>query len=165
MGGGGKMPEQQLFQENLIFRENFKNIDEAFGAMTQRFLQADLVKNSYEESIKKREKEFPTGIDLSVIGADLPSVAIPHTEREHCKVTKVIVVKLDQAISVGNMMNPSQELQNVRYLFMILNNTNSEQAGILGKIMEIVTNADNIMALEKADNIESLYNVVKGYTL
>lgn len=159
------MPEQQLFQKNLIFQENFKNVDEVFGTMAKRFVQADLVKNSYEESIKKREKEFPTGIDLSVIGANLPNIAIPHTEREHCKTTKVILVKLDQAISVGNMMNPSQQLQNVRYLFMILNSADSEQAGILSKIMDIVSNADNIKALEKAKNIESLYNVVKGYTL
>lgn len=159
------MPEQQLFQENLIFQESFKNINEAFATMAKRFIQADLVKNSYEEAIKKREKEFPTGIDLSVIGADLPSVAIPHTEREHCKVTKVILVKLDQVISVGNMMNPSQELQNVRYLFMILNSADSEQAGILSKIMELVANAEKIKALEKAEDRESLYKVVKGYTL
>lgn len=159
------MSEQQLFEEKMIFQESFKNIEEAFGVMTKRFVQADLVKLSYGESIKKREKEFPTGIDLSVIGAGLPSVAIPHTEREHCKVTKVILVKLNQAISVGNMMNPSQELQNVRYLFMILNNTDSEQAGILGKIMDIVTNTDTIMALENAENVESLYKVVQGYTL
>lgn len=159
------MPEQQLFQKNLIFQENFKNVDEVFGTMAKRFVQADLVKNSYEESIKKREKEFPTGIDLSVIGANLPNIAIPHTEHEHCKTTKVILVKLDQAIAVGNMMNPSQQLQNVRYLFMILNSADSEQAGILSKIMDIVSNADNIKALEKAENLESLYNVVKEYTL
>jgi galactose PTS system EIIA component len=163
--GMAEMPEQQLFQKNLIFQENFKNVDEVFGTMAKRFVQADLVKNSYEESIKKREKEFPTGIDLSVIGANLPNIAIPHTEREHCKTTKVILVKLDQAIAVGNMMNPSQQLQNVRYLFMILNSADSEQAGILSKIMDIVSNADNIKALEKAENLESLYNVVKEYTL
>jgi PTS system galactitol-specific IIA component len=160
-----EVPEEQLFQEDLIFQEDFKNIDEVFGTMAKRFVQEDLVKNSYAESIKKREKEFPTGIDLSVIGANLPNIAIPHTEREHCKATKVILVKLNQGISVGNMMNPSQQLQNVRYLFMILNSGDSEQAGILSKIMDIVTNADNIKTLEKAENIKQLYKVVEGYTL
>ncbi len=159
------MPEQQLFEENLIFQEDFKDIDEAFGTMAKRFAQANLVKNSYEESIKKREKEFPTGIDLSIIGGCLPNVAIPHTEREHCKVTKVVLVKLNQGISIGNMMNPVQRLQNVRYLFMILNSADSEQAGILSKIMGIVTNVDDINALEKAETIESLYKVVEKYKL
>lgn len=159
------MPEQQLFEKNLIFQEDFKDIDEAFGTMAKRFAQANLVKNSYEESIKKREKEFPTGIDLSIIGGCLPNVAIPHTEREHCKVTKVVLVKLNQGISTGNMMNPVQKLQNVRYLFMILNSANSEQAGILSRIMEIVTNIDDVNALEKAENVESLYKVVEKYKL
>jgi PTS system galactitol-specific IIA component len=159
------MPEQQLFEENLIFQENFKDIDEAFCTMAKRFTQANLVENLYEESIKKREKEFPTGIDLSVIGGHLPNVAIPHTEREHCKVTKVILVKLNQGISVGNMMNPAQNLENVRYLFMILNSADSEQTGILSKIMEIVTDSNNIEAMEKAENVASLYKVVKDYTL
>lgn len=159
------MPEQQLFEKNLIFQEDFKDIDEAFGTMAKRFAQANLVKNSYEESIKKREKEFPTGIDLSIIGGCLPNVAIPHTEREHCKVTKVVLVKLNQGISTGNMMNPVQRLQNVRYLFMILNSADSEQAGILSRIMEIVTNIDDVNALEKAENVESLYKVVEKYKL
>ncbi|MBP2631375.1 MAG: fructose transporter subunit [Firmicutes bacterium] len=159
------MPEQQLFEKNLIFQEDFKDINEAFGTMAKRFAQADLVKNSYEESIKKREKEYPTGIDLSIIGGCLPNVAIPHTEREHCKVTKVVLVKLNQGISTGNMMNPVQRLQNVRYLFMILNSADSEQAGILSRIMEIVTNIDDINALEKAETVESLYKVVEKYKL
>ncbi|MBU2699693.1 PTS system galactitol-specific IIA component [Sporomusaceae bacterium BoRhaA] len=160
------MSKQQLFQEDLIFQENFRSMDEALAIMAKRLVQADLVKNSYEESIKEREKEFPTGLDLSVIGTDLPNIAIPHTNREHCKATKVILVKLNQGgISVGNMINPLQELQNVRYLFMIINGADSEQTGILSKIMEFVTNADNIKALEKAENIRSLYKVVKSYTL
>ncbi|MBP2643264.1 MAG: fructose transporter subunit [Firmicutes bacterium] len=158
------MLELQLFQREWIFKEDFKSIDEAFTIMAKRFVQADLVKNSYEESIKQREREYPTGIDLSVVGADLPNIAIPHTEREHCKTTKVVLVKLDQAISVGNMMSSSQELKNVRYLFMILNSTDREQTGILSKIMELVSKADNIKALEEAESVENLYEVVNGYT-
>jgi len=159
------MPEQQLFQEDLIFQEDFEDLDEALVTMAKRFLQADLVKKPYEEAIKKREKEYPTGIDLSVVGEGLPNIAIPHTQREYCKAAKVALVKLNKGISAGNMINPVEKLQNVRYLFMIINHEDSGQTSILSKIMELVTNVDNIRALEEAEDITSLYKVVEKYTL
>ncbi|PRR82411.1 PTS sugar transporter subunit IIA [Clostridium vincentii] len=153
--------KNQLFEHGLIFQEDFTNLDQAFEIMADKLFKLGLTKEHYLESIKEREKNYPTGIDLSVIEKDFPNVAIPHTESEYCNATKVILVKLQNEINVKNMMDSDSELK-VKYLFMILNKAGEEQANILANIMDFVTNKNNINSLEKAETIEELYNVVKN---
>lgn len=153
--------KNQLFEHELIFKEDFTNLDEAFEVMADKLFKRGLTKEHYLESIKEREKNYPTGIDLSVIEEDFPNVAIPHTESEYCNATKVILVKLQNEITVKNMMDSNSGLK-VKYLFMILNKAGEEQANILASIMDFVTNKNNINSLEKAETIEELYNVVKN---
>ena len=153
--------KNQLFEHELIFKEDFTNLDQAFEVMADKLFKRGLTKEHYLESIKEREKNYPTGIDLSVIEEDFPNVAIPHTESEYCNATKVILVKLQNEITVMNMMDSNSELK-VKYLFMILNKAGGEQANILASIMDFVTNKNNINSLEKAETIEELYNVVKN---
>jgi len=153
--------KNQLFEHELIFKEDFTNLDQAFEVMADKLFKRGLTKEHYLKSIKEREKNYPTGIDLSVVEKDFPNVAIPHTESEYCNATKVILVKLQNEITVMNMMDSDSELK-VKYLFMILNKAGGEQANILASIMDFVTNKNNINSLEKAETIEELYNVVKN---
>lgn len=153
--------ENKLFYQDLIFKEDFTNLDEAFEVMADKLLKRGLVKETYLEAIKEREKDFPTGIDLSVVEKNFPNVAIPHTESQYCNTTNVILVKLRNEIIVRNMMDSSSELK-VKYLFMILNEAGGEQANILANIMGFVTDKNNIDSLEKAQTIEELYEVVKS---
>lgn len=153
--------KNQLFEHELIFKEDFTNLDEAFEVMAEKLFKRGLIKENYLESIKEREKNYPTGIDLSVVEEGCPNVAIPHTESEYCNATNVILVKLQNEITVKNMMDSNSELK-VKYLFMILNKAGGEQANILASIMDFVTNKNNINSLEKAETIEELYNAVKN---
>jgi len=153
--------ENQLFQRELIFKEEFISLDHAFEVMADKLFKRGLTKENYLESIKEREKNYPTGIDLSVIEEGFPNVAIPHTESEYCNATKVILVKLQKEITVKNMMDSNSDLK-VKYLFMILNKAGEEQANILASIMDFVTDKNNINSLERAQTIEELYNVVKN---
>lgn len=148
-----------LFEPDLIFIEDFNESNEAFEKIADKLFKNGLVKEDYIEALKKREKEFPTGIDLSVIDNKMPNVAIPHTESGYCNVTKVVVVKLKNELSFKNMMDPSKELK-VKYLFMILNEAGGEQANILASLMEFVTNKENIDKLEKVNTIDEIYKIV-----
>lgn len=153
--------KMQLVQRDLIFKEDFIDLNEAFEIMSDKLLKLGLVKEGYLKAIKEREKDYPTGIDLSVVGTDYPNVAIPHTESQYCNSTNVVLVKLKNEIVVKNMMDPSSELK-VKYLFMILNEAGGEQANILANIMGFVTDKNNIESLEKSETIEELYEVAKG---
>lgn len=153
-----------LFDLDLIYIKDFKDKESAFSNIANTLLERGLVNDEYLNALKEREKEFPTGIDLSVLGADLPNVAIPHTESNYCKDTKVILVKLKNEIDFRNMMDPSKELK-VGYLFMILNESGGEQANILANLMEFVTNKENMDKLQKASTVEELFKVVNQIKL
>ena len=149
-----------LIEKDLIFNEEFSDLNQAFKCLSKKFLERGLVKQGYLDALIQREKNYPTGIDLTAICKGFPNIAIPHTESRYCNATKVIVVKLHKDIVVKDMMNADKDLD-VKYLFMILNNEGTEQSNILAKIMEFATKEENINGLIKSDSLESIYEIVK----
>lgn len=148
-----------LIEKDLIFKEDFVSLDQAFKCLSKIFLERELVKQGYLEALMEREKNYPTGIDLTAVSQEFPNIAIPHTESMYCNATKVIVIKLERDIVSKDMMNPDKDL-NVKYLFMILNKDGGEQSNILAKIMEFATNKENISMLAASDSLDSIYDVV-----
>ena len=148
-----------LIEKDLIFKEDFVSLDQAFKCLSKIFLERGLVKQGYLEALMEREKNYPTGIDLTAVFQGFPNIAIPHTESKYCNATKVIVIKLERDIVSKDMMNPDKDL-NVKYLFMILNKDGGEQSNILAKIMEFATNKENISMLAASDSLDSIYDVV-----
>ncbi|BBK75255.1 PTS sugar transporter subunit IIA [Clostridium butyricum] len=148
-----------LIEKDLIFKEDFVSLDQAFKCLSKKFLERGLVKEGYLEALMEREKNYPTGIDLTAVFQGFPNIAIPHTESKYCNATKVIVIKLERDIVSKDMMNPDKDL-NVKYLFMILNKDGGEQSNILAKIMEFATNKENISMLAASDSLDSIYDVV-----
>ncbi|WP_268051958.1 PTS sugar transporter subunit IIA [Clostridium butyricum] len=148
-----------LIEKDLIFKEDFVSLDQAFKCLSKIFLERGLVKQGYLEALMEREKNYPTGIDLTAVSQEFPNIAIPHTESMYCNATKVIVIKLERDIVSKDMMNPDKDL-NVKYLFMTLNKDGGEQSNILAKIMEFATNKENISMLAASDSLDSIYDVV-----
>lgn len=148
-----------LIDKDLIFKEEFVNLNQAFKCMSEKLLERGLVNRGYLDAITEREKSYPTGIDLTAVCEEFPNIAIPHTESKYCNDTKVIVVKLCRDIIAKDMMNAEKDL-NVKYLFMILNKDGGEQSNILAKIMEFATQKENINKLMRAESLESIYDVV-----
>lgn len=148
-----------LIEKDLIFKEEFCNLNQAFKCMSEKLLEKGLVNKGYLDALTEREQSYPTGIDLTVVCKEFPNIAIPHTESKYCNATKVIVVKLNKAITAKDMMNADKDL-NVKYLFMILNKDGGQQSNILAKIMEFATKKENISKLMKANSLDSIYDVV-----
>ncbi len=53
-----------LIEKDLIFKEDFASLAQAFKCLSKRFLERGLVKQGYLEALMEREKNYPTGIDL-----------------------------------------------------------------------------------------------------
>ena len=67
--------------DNLIFH-NLKAYDniEVLQLMGDAMIQEGYGEEGFTEAVLKREKDYPTGLDVNGIG-----VAIPHTDAEHVK--------------------------------------------------------------------------------
>lgn len=149
-----------FFREDLILFESAKTWEELFEQVGSKLLDKNFVKPTFVEAIKERERNYPTGLDLSVVGADTPNVAIPHTETEHCNGDQIVVVKLNNEITFNNMIAPDKEL-NVRFAFFILNSQKSAQTNILSNLMGFFTKDNNVNNLNQLETAEEVYQYIQ----
>ncbi|MEY8370239.1 PTS sugar transporter subunit IIA [Aerococcaceae bacterium 50-4] len=137
--------------------------EEVLKDIGRKLLKKGLVKDKFIENILEREKNYPTGLDLTVIDPSYGNIAVPHTEGAYVNVTKVIPVGLTNSVVFNNMIRPKEDLE-VSNLFIILNNSPEEQSEILAKIMDFINtlNVDEAKALFQASTPSSLYDVIKN---
>lgn len=153
-----------LFQKDLIFIENVENQEEIFNLIGKELQEKELVHEEFVSALLNREKNHPTGIDLSPVSEGLPNAAIPHTETEYCTGQCIVFVKLEKAINFYNMIAPEAEMD-AKYLFFIINDQKENQTNVLSELMAFLTDADNVKALEELETKEQLYKFLTEQTI
>ncbi|MGA8944011.1 MAG: PTS sugar transporter subunit IIA [Thermoactinomyces sp.] len=148
---------KNLFSKELIFTTDLQTQEEVFKYIGDILLQKGLVRKGFTESILDRERNYPTGLDLSPVADDMPNAAIPHTETEYCNDKAVVFVKLDRGIPFRNMIEPEQELK-VKYLFFIINHEKNNQSNILSELIGFMTNREHMKKLESLTEKNEIYN-------
>ena len=150
----------ELINRKNVYISEAKTKEELFEDLYKKLKADDLVNDKFLEMVKEREENYPTGMDMSLVNENLPNIAIPHTEPEACKVTRVIPVKLKEKIKFNNMIDPEKELE-VSFIFMILNNEGGQQTDVLAKIMDFVTKTDDIEKMYQLDDADKIYEFIK----
>lgn len=148
-----------IVRENVYISDAFSKGD-LFKELYDKLKADDLVNDRFLQMVEEREKNYPTGMDMSLVSESLPNIAIPHTEAEACKVTRVIPVKLNNKISFNNMIDPEKELD-VSFIFMILNSEGGMQTDVLAKIMDFVTKTEDIENLFGLDSEDKIYEFIE----
>ncbi|KRL41889.1 phosphotransferase system galacitol-specific IIA domain-containing protein [Liquorilactobacillus nagelii DSM 13675] len=154
---------QMLFAKKDVFISDQSGQKGVFEEISKTLLNEGLVKNEFLENLVMREKNFPTGIDLSVVDVEFPNVAIPHTEGEFVNVRRVIPIKLLKPIRFFNMIQPEQELK-VSFMFMILNNDPEGQANVLAQIMQFLTTTskEKLKEFFEMKETDEIYNFLNN---
>lgn len=130
-----------LFSEDTIYVSEKKSQTAVFEEIYQSLLAKKLVSENFLDNLIEREVNYPTGLDLAPISQELPNIAIPHTESEFVNTTRIVPIKLKKDIPFHNMIQPD-EIMNVRFLFMILNQNGEEQSGLLADIMDFINSIE-----------------------
>ncbi len=133
--------QNALFEKETVFIENGESKEEIFKSVAKQLLEKGLVTEDFLDNLLEREENYPTGIDLSVINPNLPSIAIPHTESSFVKTRRIIPIKLIKSVEFKNMIQPDQKVE-ASFLFMILNDSPNEQANMLADIMDFLNRTD-----------------------
>ena len=128
---------KSYFSGDTIYISEKRTAGEVFKEVALDLQSKGLVKEAFLENLLIREKEFPTGMDLSVIDPALPNIAIPHTESSFVNCTGIVPIKLTHPISFQNMIKPDEQV-NASFLFMILNENGAQQTGMLADIMDFI---------------------------
>ncbi|MGI6110116.1 MAG: PTS sugar transporter subunit IIA [Eubacteriaceae bacterium] len=141
--------------ESLIFTgidtRDFTGIMEKLGGA---MIQEGYAKDSYVEALVKREKEFPTGLDINGIG-----IAIPHTDVSHVN---------KQGIAIGRLKNPVTFIQMgtedevpVRLIFMLSVKDPNAHIDQLQRIVDIIQDQDVLNKLLEVKDASQIIEVIK----
>ncbi|MDD7305224.1 MAG: PTS sugar transporter subunit IIA [Peptoniphilaceae bacterium] len=152
---------KNLIDKNYIFVSNADDKDEVFEEIYKSLYKDDLVTKNFLDMVKEREKNYPTGMDMSVVGGINYNIAIPHTESYAVKTSLVVPIQLRKELTFNNMIEPDQEIK-VKFLFLILNDGSDEQTDILARIMDFVTKTENINDLFEIYDEDEIYSFIKN---
>lgn len=155
---------KKLFFKDTTYVSSRSTQEEVFEEVYLDLLNKQLVTEDFLASLLERERNYPTGLDLSPVSEVLPDIAIPHTESEYVRTTRIIPIKLKNEITFHNMISPNDQIS-VRFLFMILNENGEAQAGMLADIMDFINSVDKekLCAFFNLQDIEAIYQFLEEH--
>lgn len=143
-------------QENFVLMNyNAKNKEEVIGKLAGLLEYAGYVKKSFLNAVIEREKQFPTGLPTLPI-----SVAIPHTDPEHCVQPAVAVAVLQNTVKFG-LMGSDVKTVDVKIIFLLALNKKESQAVFLSKFSDLIGNADDLERILNAKNPSEIINLLE----
>lgn len=129
--------ESNLIERDTTFVLDVDSQEQAFAEIASELLRRGLVSEDFLSRIMKREEEYPTGMDMSLVCPGMPNIAIPHTDPEYVNVTRVVPVGLAKPLA-WHVITDADQIIDVSFLFVILNCDGAAQTGVLSRIMDCV---------------------------
>ncbi|MGV2444446.1 UNVERIFIED_CONTAM: PTS sugar transporter subunit IIA [Bacillus sp. ATCC 13368] len=122
-----------IISEKSIFTDlEVSNKEEALRILADSLLDQGFIHDSFYESLIKREKNFPTGLETYDMG-----IAIPHTEPQHVKQDSIAVAVLDKPILFQDMVDKNNSI-NVKVIFLLGLSKSTKHLNILKQIFELI---------------------------
>ena len=104
----------ELLKNGELYFIDCKDQENLFSFLNEQLLERGMVKDTFYNALKEREKEFPTGI------IDDPfNIALPHVDSEHVKTNALIVCKLSNEILFHRMDKIDEDIP-VKMVFLLL---------------------------------------------
>ncbi|AST56526.1 PTS galactitol transporter subunit IIA [Thermoanaerobacterium thermosaccharolyticum] len=149
------MKISEFFNNELVVT-NFdaKCKEDVFDVLYKKLYENGFVKESYLEAIKKREKNFPTGLQLNRY-----NVAIPHTDPEHVVKPAIAVATLKNPVIFKNMANPLEDVK-INIVFMIALNEAHSQVEMLQQMVQLIQNDNLLEKIIRANGGGEIINLI-----
>ncbi|MCI8401267.1 MAG: PTS sugar transporter subunit IIA [Lachnospiraceae bacterium] len=134
-----------LVSPELVLMEIEAGTDqEAIEILARHLFEQGIVKESYIEAVKAREKVFSTGLDFEEMG-----IAIPHTDSEHVNREAIAIGILKKPVLFCHMGMPEISVK-TEMMFMMAIEKPDSQVEFLGKMMEIFQTEGRLRTLKAA---------------
>ena len=119
----------------------FEDNMEALEYTAKLLLDRKLVKDSYLDAIKDREKSFPTGLEFQNYG-----IAIPHTDSEHVNSESIVINILDEPVKFEQMATEGL-YTDVNIIVMLAIKNKENQVPYLQTLIEIFQDEQKVNVL------------------
>lgn len=146
----------ELINPNYIWNNiDVKSESDIFELVFKKGFEEGKLKETYLDSIKKREKEYPTGLYL-----DSYSIAIPHTDAEHTSEEFVAIIKPNSQVGFMNMEDPDEALK-VDLIFLLALKDSDNQLAVLQEIMQIIQDETVVNNILNSKDNEDIMRTLK----
>ncbi|MEM0011291.1 MAG: PTS sugar transporter subunit IIA [Candidatus Bathyarchaeia archaeon] len=141
----------------IIFAENLKCGDsiEVLQKLSEILVRKGYADPELPGAIIKREKEFPTGLELKCN----VNVAIPHADARYVHKPAVLVAKLANPVKFQHMVD-GREIDVDIVLLLALNDPH-KQIQTLQKLASALENEEIVLRLKSVENSEMLAGILE----
>ena len=155
MIGGKKLQLKDYFKKELVFHKlSVADKGEFFTTLSQKAFELGRVTDQFEVNVKKREENFPTGIQLEDF-----AIAIPHTDAEYVKEEFIAVAVFEEPVKFSSMEDANAVLD-VRAAFMLGLNQPHSQLEVLTELMGIFQDKEVMNKIVNSSSKEELENII-----
>ncbi len=143
-----------MFTQEFIF-PNIKATTQAemFNFLFTTLDSKGYVHPEYLEKITEREKDYPTGLQLSQIG-----VAIPHADTEYVKKDTFVVMTSEKGIPFQNMEDASPVL--VKVIIALVFNDKNKHLDNLQLLSTILQNENLLIEVSKCSTVDEIHTLI-----
>ena len=131
--------------------------EELLRALSRYVREQELVKDSFEEALIQREREYPTGLIL-----ERTNVAVPHTYPEHVLHPGMVVVRLKKPVAFVQMASDNEPV-NVQYVFLLLIQDSEKQVFMLQSLMDLCQEEASVNALANAQTTQEVSAILTPF--
>ncbi|GGV12880.1 PTS sugar transporter subunit IIA [Lactobacillus acetotolerans] len=160
------MTQKNIFAPDAGYVSKQSDRDQVLKETYDHLRKHGYVKGNFLQHIIKREDNYPTGLDTTTLGPNLPNIAVPHTEGEFVNARLIVPVALTKPVIFKNMIKPDKELR-VKFVFMLLDNYPDGQAKLLAEVMAFLakTPVNDLRALLNMTDSNAIYDfLIKQFT-
>lgn len=143
MSERAKILGEMCFDEKLVALNVKADTDlEAIDQIAKVMLREGMVKESYPNAVKEREKVYATGLELLDMG-----IAIPHTDAEHVNTPALALGILEKPVQFVGMGEPDKKID-VEIVFMLSIKEPHAQLKILQALMKVFQHEGKLKQLK-----------------
>ena len=139
-----------LCPEDVLLDVDADSCEEVLHTVSSHLLDEGKVKQSYEEHLIDREREYPTGLALGDI-----NVAIPHTDYQYANTTQLLVATLRKPVEWHNMED-SDETILVSAVVLSVFDKPEHQLEALQQIIGVLQNQELVARIVASDSAQQV---------
>ena len=145
----------KLIEDGLFLELNCTNKEEFFEELSKILLDKKMVSDDFLEAIKKREEEFPTGLETSSMG-----VAVPHVDSKYVNCNALVLCKFNTPIIFKRMDAIEKDIK-VKEAFVLLINNDGKHMEALQDLTKIWQNSAILEGIYMANSKEEIISLIK----
>ncbi|MFT4007912.1 MAG: PTS sugar transporter subunit IIA [Lacrimispora sp.] len=150
------MKKDMLFRELVQLDWEAADQTEVFERIADILFKNGFVKDTYLESLKVREANYPTALPIEPY-----PVAIPHTDIGHIIRPFIAPIRLKKPVEWREMAN-NDVIHQVRFIFMLGFLKSDEHVELLQVLVENFQNEELMEHLKNAETADEYFRLVCG---